>query len=137
MTTFNPAISRRTPVGAEADTASGGTHFRVWAPNAKSLAVVFKDGRPEIRLDKEEKEYFSGWGAGIAAGTRYKYVLDRGQPYPDPASRYQPEGVHGFSEVVDAQSFAWSDHGWKGAQLHGQAIYEMHLGTFTQGGTWK
>ncbi len=69
-------------------------------------------------------------------GTRYTFRLDGGDAFPDPASRFQPEGPHGASQVIDPARFAWSDHGWNGKSIRGQVIYEMHPGTFTPEGTW-
>ena len=69
-----------------------------------------------------------------ARGTRFR--LDGGAPYPDPASRFQPEGPHGPSEVIDPSDFAWTDVEWRGVPREGQVIYEMHIGTFTPEGTW-
>ena len=122
------------PVGAEV--AENTTHFRVWAPIAKSLDVIFEDRRPRIRLEPEGNGYFSGCAPGVSAGARYKYSLNGGEAYPDPASRYQPEGVHGPSEVIDPNAFVWSDSRREGVKLEGQILYELHVGTFTRGGTW-
>lgn len=72
----------------------------------------------------------------IGAGALYKFQLDGGEAYPDPASRFQSQGPHSFSEVIDAEAFQWSDQKWRGVKLLGQVIYEMHLGTFTEGGAW-
>ncbi|MGA8026736.1 MAG: malto-oligosyltrehalose trehalohydrolase [Bryobacteraceae bacterium] len=124
-------------VGANIAPGEAGTHFRVWAPRRKSVAVVFERTRSPIELDAEENGYFSRLVPGMGAGARYKFSLDGGEAYPDPASRYQPTGPHGFSEVVDPSSFSWSDGDWRGARLKGQVIYELHLGTFTRGGTWR
>jgi maltooligosyltrehalose trehalohydrolase len=75
--------------------------------------------------------------AQAAAGTCYRFRLDDDQkPYPDPASRYQPAGPAGPSEIVDPTTFPWTDHDWRGARLAGQVIYELHVGTFTRAGTW-
>src|SRR5205823_3386241 len=72
------------------------------------------------------------------AGTRYRFRLDGEQAlYPDPASRFQPDGVHGPSQVIDPGAFRWTDGAWRGAGLHGQVLYEMHVGTFTHEGTWE
>jgi maltooligosyltrehalose trehalohydrolase len=75
--------------------------------------------------------------AGAGAGARYLYRLDSGDQCPDPASRYQPEGPHGPSEVVDPAAFRWTDAHWRGISIKGQVIYEMHLGTFTPEGSWR
>ncbi len=112
-------------------------HFRVWAPGHSSISVIFKDERPPLPLDKEEEGYFSGLGAGLTEGMHYKYLLDNQEAHPDPASRFQPFGPHSWSAVVNAQGFQWTDAKWRGIQLKGQVLYEMHLGTFTPEGTWK
>ena len=77
-------------------------------------------------------------GTGAAAGTTYRFRLDGGdERVPDPASRYQPEGPHGPSQVVDPSAFRWTDQAFTGARLEGQIAYEMHIGTFTREGvTW-
>jgi maltooligosyltrehalose trehalohydrolase len=72
----------------------------------------------------------------VKAGDRYAYLLDGEGPFPDPASRYQPEGVHGPSQIIDPSQFAWSDQGWRGVQLQDALIYELHVGTFTRAGTF-
>lgn len=128
------ALARRYPIGAEL-LPEGGAHFRVWAPGRRSVAVVLEDGS-EHRLSSEPGGYFSGRIAGAGAGTLYRYRLDDDGPWPDPASRFQPDGPHGPSMVVDPHRFAWSDGAWRGASFRGQIIYEMHIGTFTRDGTW-
>src|SRR5207249_10562675 len=81
-------------------------------------------------------EYFSGI-VDARAGDRYQFRLNGEEPvYPDPASRFQPEGPHGASEIVDARTFQWTDDAWSGAPLEGQIMYELHVGTFTRSGTW-
>ncbi len=130
--------SRRLPVGAEVQ-PGGGVHFRVWAPRRRIVSVVLEDGpgaKTEIVLQPEPGGYFSGLAEEARAGTRYSYCLDEDKAYPDPASRFQPEGPHGFSLVVDPSAFAWTDKTWRGCERDGQIIYEMHIGTFTPEGTW-
>jgi maltooligosyltrehalose trehalohydrolase len=124
-------------VGAEFKPERQGVHFRVWAPDHKSIQVVFEEQRPPLPLEPESDGFFSGFSADVKVGSRYKYQLDGGDAYPDPASRFQPSGPHGFSEVVDPLAFTWSDKSWAGVRLIGQVIYEMHLGTFTPDGTWR
>ena len=130
---------RRMPIGAEV-LADGGVHFRVWAPRRRRVEVVFEGGAREgqvVKLEPEEKGYFSGQAAEAAAGTLYRYRLDGGpELYPDPASRFQPQGPHGPSQVIDPGRFPWTDSTWRGTPLQGQVIYEMHVGTFTAEGTW-
>ena len=72
---------------------------------------------------------------GVTAGERYRFVVD-GHPYPDPASRYQPEGVHGWSQVVDTAAFEWRNAPPAQPDLAGLVIYELHVGTFTEEGTF-
>jgi maltooligosyltrehalose trehalohydrolase len=128
-------VRRRLPVGAEVQ-PQGGAHFRVWAPRRQRVAVVL-DGRPDAALEREEGGYFSGHVAAARAGSLYRFRLDDGPtPYPDPASRYQPDGPHGASQVVDPAAFRWTDAGWRGPSREGQVIYELHVGTFTPEGTW-
>ncbi len=136
------SFSRRLPVGAEL-LPEGGVHFRVWAPASKRVAVEFSSASDfsarnceTFDLEPEESGYFSGSAGAAGTGTFYKFRLDSGS-FPDPASRFQPEGVHEPSRVIDPNRFEWSDDEWKGAGREGQVIYEMHIGTFTSGGTWR
>ena len=132
-----PSPRRRLAIGAEPLDAES-THFRVWAPAATRVAVVLGQdgGHVTTRLDAEGDGYFSGV-ANARPGDRYRYRLDDAETlYPDPASRYQPDGPHGASAVVDAASFRWTDSAWPGVLRTGQVIYELHPGTFTKAGTW-
>src|SRR5579863_6205887 len=119
-----------TPVGAE------GVQFRAWAPNAQKLALKV-EGHPArfvpMMRDGEDFEVFI---PDVHPGDRYRFVLDEAQERPDPASRSQPEGVHGPSEIVSPDAFQWSDHEWKGIDLSQYIIYELHVGTFTPEGTF-
>ncbi len=129
---------RRLSTGAELGT--GGVHFRVFAPKRKRVAVVVEGSAGAARiiaLAPDDHGFFSGLGDGIRAGARYRIRLDEDeQLYPDPTSRFQPEGPHGPSEVVEPSTFAWTDGAWPGCVLRGQVIYEMHIGTFTKEGTY-
>jgi maltooligosyltrehalose trehalohydrolase len=125
--------TRRVPVGAEPH--GDGTHFRVWASRARAVDVQ-DDAGAITPLKPEGDGYFSGV-APVGVGARYRYRLDAGQSYPDPASRCQPEGPHGPSAVVDPDAFRWTDGEWPGVRRPGQVIYEMHVGTFTREGTWR
>jgi maltooligosyltrehalose trehalohydrolase len=125
---------RRRRIGAEP--AEGGVHFRVWAPAHDRVAVVI--GSDEHPLAREEDGYFSGIVASATRGTRYQFRLgDDHALYADPASRFQPDGPHGPSEVIDPNAYAWRDTAWRGAALQDAVIYEMHVGTFTVEGTWR
>jgi maltooligosyltrehalose trehalohydrolase len=123
------------PIGAER--IEGGAHLRVWAPDRTRIEVVIDRG-PAIALARDANGYFSGFVPEADAGMRYRLRLDGGDKlYPDPASRFQPEGPHGPSELVDPTRFAWTDGGWRGRTLLEAVIYEMHIGTFTREGTWR
>ena len=126
---------RRLPIGVELN-PDGGAHARVWAPKRKTVEFVFDDGR-STALEAEGNGYFSGPIAEAKAGTRYRFRLDGGDAFPDPASRFQPEGPHGPSVIVDARRFGWTDRDWKGVKIEGQVISEIHIGTFTPEGTFR
>ena len=135
-----PHGKRRYPIGAEL-IGPDQTHFRVWAPKAQRVDLVLEDsaaktpGQEFHALAPEKGGYFSG-SANAGAGARYRFrVNDRF--YPDPASRFQPDGPHGPSCIVDPEAFRWTDSHWPGVTLKGQIIYEMHIGTFTKEGTWR
>lgn len=131
---------RRMPIGAEVQRSGDktGVHFRVWAPDHSDVEVLI-EGEPGsvVPLTRDDGGYFAGFVANAGAGTLYRYQIDGTQAAPDPASRFQPSGPHGPSEVIDASTFEWSDAQWKGVSPHGQILYEMHVGTFTPEGTWK
>ncbi len=130
-----PEVSRwRMEIGAR-PMAAGGVRFRVWAPGAERLSVKSISGE-EFQLHKDEAGYFSCIAGGLRVGARYRFLFDDGRQYPDPASRSQPEGVHGPSEVIDPDGFVWEDAHWKGLPLREFIIYELHIGTFTPVGTF-
>ena len=127
-------IYRRYPIGAESQ--ASGVHFRVWAPDRHRIAVRLDD-QSIHQLTAEENGYFSGLVLAASVGRRYQIQLDDQQIVPDPASRYQPDGPHGPSQIIDPNQFSWSDSDWTGRDLAELVIYEMHVGTFTSEGTWK
>ena len=133
-------MNRRFPIGAESE--ENGTDFRVWVPESdRVLLYIDKADRYGLRqlneMTREQSGYFSIYIPQMRAGMRYGFVVgDDSRPLPDPVSRYQPEGPHGFSEVID-RSFAWNDKDWKGIEKHNAVLYEMHAGTFTREGTWE
>ncbi|NJB87661.1 maltooligosyltrehalose trehalohydrolase [Lewinella marina] len=123
------------PLSAEPD---GNRRFRVWAPLPKSLDLVLltDDDQTLHRMQPEGNGYLISEPVAAPAGTRYGFYLNgkRDKLYPDPASRYQPSGVHGESEVIDLPPVA--DEDWSGKPLHEAVIYELHVGTFTEAGTF-
>jgi len=113
-----------------------GVRFRLWAPECDGVTLRlsgFTD-RPMHRLPR-------GWFElevdGAEPGMRYAFVLPDGTSVPDPASRYQPDDVHGPSQVVDPRAFEWTDVGWRGRPWEETVIYELHVGTFTPEGTFR
>jgi maltooligosyltrehalose trehalohydrolase len=94
-----------------------------------------RSGDP-ISLSQENFGYWKGTVQALAPGTRYQYLLNNNLQRPDPASRFQPDGVHGPSEIVDPHTFSWTDRQWQGLPLEDLIIYELHTGTFTPEGTF-
>ncbi len=125
-------------MGAEPQGASG-THFRVWSPKRSKVEVVLEGpAKASLELQRDKDGYFSGFSPDAHAGTLYRFRLDGNKAlFPDPISRFQPQGPHGPSRVIDPSAFRWTDESWKGVPAHGQVLYEMHIGTFTQEGTWE
>jgi maltooligosyltrehalose trehalohydrolase len=125
------------PVGAHL--GRNGVSFRVWAPNHAKVRVVIGAGGEDTRyieLERDPAGFFSGRDEAGRAGDLYWYQLD-GKLVPDPASRFQPNGVEGPSLVVDPQSFRWRARSWSRPPLRGRVIYELHVGTFTPEGTFR
>jgi maltooligosyltrehalose trehalohydrolase len=105
------------------------------------VEVVFEGeaggGLSAVKLEPENQGYFSAHVPSAREGMLYRFRLDDGELYPDPASRFQPQGVFGPSQIVDPARFRWTDQAWRGVALLGQVVYEMHIGTFTREGTWE
>jgi maltooligosyltrehalose trehalohydrolase len=140
-------MPRRFPIGAEYH-SSGLTDFRVWAPRASGVELVVGGSLevgpaaglgPEAQLQTMRPEPDGYWTAGCFCppGAHYRYRIDGAGLYPDPASRFQPFGPHGPSEIVDALAYPWRDAGWPGLNLEGQVLYELHVGTFTTQGDFR
>ncbi len=123
-----------------AEVLTEGVGYRTWAPGHDRVDVVVYDAGGKvartISLGKEADGYFSAVDSKGRAGDRYKYRFN-GQEWPDPASRSNPEGVHGAAEVIDPCDFSWHDEGWVGPSLTDLVIYELHIGTFTWEGTFR
>ncbi len=129
---------RRTDLGA---TVIGpeAVSFRVWAPLREDVSVeILSPGASRfVRLAKETKGYFKGTAEDVRAGDLYFYVLNNKDRFPDPASRFQPQGVHGPSQIIDPDEFLWNDDAWRGKPLKDFLIYELHTGAFTREGTFE
>lgn len=129
----------RPTLGAWFEEGGAGVRFRVWAPLARSVEVVHlsdQGGELSIALERSDDGTFGGLVMGASAGDRYLYRLDAKGTFPDPASRFQPEGVHAPSAIVDPSAFQWSDHGWRGVKREDLVIHEVHVGTFSPEGTF-
>ncbi len=109
--------------------------FRVWADTHETVSVRVNDR--DHQLAQEPGGYFSAYVPGVREGDRYSYLVDGKGPFPDPASRFQPKGPDGPSQVIDPNRFSWNDQDWPGIRLPNQVIYELHIGTFTRAGTYR
>jgi len=128
-------VKRRLPIGA--DCQERGVHFRVWAPARQKVEVVLDEGARAFPLEPEADGFFSALVGDARPGTLYRYRLDGGDLFPDLASRYQPDGVHGRSQVIDPDAFPWTDDEWQGPDKARAVVYELHVGTFTREGTFE
>ena len=126
------------PFGAEL-TPEGQVRFRLWAPAAHEVELMLHQGAGEARALKMSAQP-GGWFELLTgeahAGSRYRYRIDRKTEVPDPASRSNPQDIHGPSEVVDPEAFQWDDDAWRGRPWHEAVIYELHVGTFSPEGSF-
>lgn len=113
---------------------TSGVHFRVWAPAVTTMEVELPESGGLMAPLQRDGEYFEG-AVQASAGDRYWFWLDGTLRRPDPASRSQPDGVHGPSQVLDP-AFPWEDSEWRGVALDSCIFYELHVGTFTPAGTF-
>jgi len=115
-----------------------GVGFRVWAPECQHVDVVLEGDYPQsiFPLTPEENGYFSTIVPHLKAEMLYRYRLNKDQCYPDPCSRFQPQGPHGPSMIVEPHAYQWQDASWPGVRMQGQVIYEMHIGAFTAEGAF-
>jgi maltooligosyltrehalose trehalohydrolase len=126
------------PFGAEL-TSDGQVRFRLWAPAAHEVELMLQNGsdapRP-LEMGAQAEGWFELVTGEARAGSRYRYRIDGKMEVPDPASRSNPDDIHGPSEVIDASAFEWGDGDWRGRPWHEAVIYELHVGTFTPEGTF-
>ena len=113
----------------------GAIRFRVWAPAHDSIHLVIDDA-PAFPMERSDGGFYEVVTHAARVGTRYRYELPDGTRAPDPASRYQPEDIHGPSEVIDPHGYSWQTDNWHGRPWHEAVIYELHVGTFTKEGTF-
>ena len=130
------AAAQSDPWRMGAQCAPGGVEFRVWAPQARRAEVLIEGRAPQV-LRPEPHGFFAALVPEAKVGERYRFRLDGGPALPDPASRFQPDGVHGASEIVAADAYAWNDSTWEGVEPSRAVLYELHVGTFTPQGTWE
>ena len=123
------------PFGAEL-TAEGKVRFRLWAPAAREVELVLHDSARALKVPALGDGWFELTTGEARAGTRYGYRIDGRMEVPDPASRSNPDDVHGPSEVIDPAAFEWDDQAWRGRPWHEAVIYELHVGTFSPEGTF-
>jgi maltooligosyltrehalose trehalohydrolase len=110
--------------------------FNLWAPKATEVKIVAGPPQHEVPMTQLGFGYWSAVVEGVKPGMRYRYQIDGGESFPDPASLSQPEGVHGASEVIDLHDFQWTDAGWQNIPLNEMVQYELHTGTFSPEGTF-
>ena len=135
-TSANLLLTERQRLGATY-VGSGRCHFLVWAPGAERVELqIVSSGDRCVPLERAGRGYHRAVVDNVEPGILYRFRLNGQKERPDPASRYQPEGVHGPSQVVDLSTFPWNDGHWSGLKLEDYVVYELHVGTFTAEGTF-
>ncbi|SMH45260.1 malto-oligosyltrehalose trehalohydrolase [Azospirillum agricola] len=124
------------PFGAEIQ-PDGSVRFALWAPSAGAVSLVLEEDGERLPMAARPDGWFELTTARAQAGTRYRFALPDGLAVPDPASRFQPDDVHGPSEVIDPGLHPWTDGEWAGRPWHETVLYELHVGTFTEEGTFR
>ncbi|WP_135470324.1 malto-oligosyltrehalose trehalohydrolase [Crenalkalicoccus roseus] len=133
-----PAMRRahHMPFGAELR-EDGRVRFRLWAPSHERIGLELDGAAEPLPMARDAEGWHELVTGRARAGTRYRFVLPDGLRVPDPASRHQPEDVHGPSEVVDPRAHPWRDAGWRGRPWHEVVLYELHIGAFTPEGSFR
>jgi malto-oligosyltrehalose trehalohydrolase len=125
------------PFGADVR-EDGSVRFRLWAPAAKTVAVVIAERRVETLAMAAGKDGWFELETNAARGlSRYSFLIDNQTRVPDPVSRFQPQDVHGPSQVIDPRSFRWTDDDWRGRPFQEAIIYELHVGAFSASGLYS
>lgn len=112
------------------------TLFRFWSPGSDHIRLNIEGDAP-IEMEPDGDGWFRCTVVGVEAGTRYHFSLPDGMAVPDPASRFQPEDVHGPSEIINLAAYQWKSESWRGRPLEELVFYEMHVGAFTPEGTFR
>jgi maltooligosyltrehalose trehalohydrolase len=139
LKTETPGVSRvqSLPFGTTI-LPDGGVHFRLWAPQAQQVDLCLKDDAETLLpMNRNAEGVFELTTRQAKPGALYRYRIDGDLRVPDPASRYQPQNVHGPSEIIDPAAFNWRDFDWKGRPWEEVVLYELHVGSFTPEGTFK
>jgi malto-oligosyltrehalose trehalohydrolase len=123
------------PFGAQLE-ADQTARFQLWAPSQEAVALVLEDQQRILPMAQIESGFFALTTDAAGAGSRYRFLLEDGTRVPDPASRHQPEDVHGPSEVIDPRAYAWRHAAWPGRPWHETVLYELHVGAFSEEGTF-
>jgi malto-oligosyltrehalose trehalohydrolase len=124
------------PFGAECRD-DGSVRFRLWAPAARKVELCLTDSNQRFAMNRLDGGWFESNSDASRPGSKYKFRINEAQEVPDPASRFQPEDVHGPSQVIRPTSFEWRDSAWRGRRWEEAVIYELHVGTFTPAGTFS
>lgn len=131
--------SHHMPFGATVQAGGGGVEFALWAPSEPSVVLEHRAAGGEALSRPMERDH-RGWHRLLVPqaghGDRYSYLLANGTRVPDPASRFNPDDVHGPSAVMDPHRFGWTDDAWRGRPWEEAVVYELHVGAFTQEGTF-
>lgn len=128
-----PFLVHKMRFGAEV--SDSGTRFALWAPKCRRVGLKLQR-RKVIPMQRDEAGWHRVDVPGVGAGARYKFILPRAVQIADPASRFQPAGLEGFSEVIAPEAFEWRTRRWRGRPWEEAVLYELHIGTFTPDGTW-
>jgi maltooligosyltrehalose trehalohydrolase len=117
--------------------AENGVRFSLWAPRATRVELLLASGEMDLEPDQTQPGRWHLTVPDAKAGDRYAFAIDGGDPRPDPAARFLPDGVHEWAEIVDPRLFRWTDDAWGGLDPRRAVIYELHIGTFTPEGTFR
>jgi maltooligosyltrehalose trehalohydrolase len=128
-------FDHRMPFGAELRDDRT-VRFQLWAPSQEAVALVLETQGRTLPMARLEDGFFGLTTDAAHAGSRYRFQLQDGARVPDPASRHQPDDVHGRSEVIDPRAYAWQQPAWRGRPWHETVLYELHVGAFSEEGTF-